>query len=166
MVTSFLRREARGERNAVEGTERRSVLVAVAGNEMDEDLIRMACTLGKHKKGRIIVINVVEVPRRLPLDAVMDGNSSQQVLDKAIAVAHDFGVEIEAEVVQAREAGPAIVDEAQDRNCQLIMLGLDPRSRFGHFDLGKTVPYVLEHARGRVWIVRGELERCEPARDT
>lgn len=158
MVTSWLRRESREERKAVKASGQRNVLVAVAGNAIDEDLVRMACTMAKHGKGHVIAINVVEVPRRLPLDAVVEGNQSEQVLDKAIAVAQDLNIEIEAEVVHAREAGPAIVDEANDRQCRLILMGLDPRTRFGQFDLGKTVPYVLEHAKGRVWVVRDERE--------
>lgn len=157
MVTSFLRREPREERKAGNRAESRNLLVAVAGNEIDEDLVRMACTIAGNGKGHVIAITVVEVPRRLPLDAVIEGNTSEQLLNRAIAVAQSLHVEIETEVVQAREAGPAIVDEANDRQCRLILLGLDPRSRFGQFDLGKTVPYVLEHARGRVWVVRGEL---------
>jgi len=115
------------------------------------------CLKGKMGKGRVIVINVVEVPRTLPLDAVVDNHANDRVLDAAIAVAQGMSVEIEAEVIQAREAGPAIVDEANDRDCRLIMLGLVPRSRFGQFDLGKTVPYVMEHAHGRVWVMRDEM---------
>jgi len=159
MVTSLFRRESREEKGVV-ATERRNILVAVAGNSMDEDLVRMACNMclkGKTGRGRVIAINVVEVPRTLPLDAVVDNSANDRVLDTAIAVAQGLGVEIEAEVIQAREAGPAIVDEANDRGCRLIMLGLVPRSRFGQFDLGKTVPYVLEHAHGRVWVVRDEM---------
>ena len=159
MVTSLFRRESHAEKEVV-ATERRNILVAVAGNSMDEDLVRMACNMclkGKTGRGRVIAINVVEVPRTLPLDAVVDNSANDRVLDTAIAVAQGLGVEIEAEVIQAREAGPAIVDEANDRDCRLIMLGLVPRSRFGQFDLGKTVPYVLEHAHGRVWVVRDEM---------
>jgi nucleotide-binding universal stress UspA family protein len=156
MVSFLLRRDARDEK-APKKTESRNVLVAVAGNKMDDDLVRMACTLAKHGKGHVIAINVIEVPRRLPLDAVMEDNRAEQILDNAVTVAQELNVEIEAEVVQAREAGPAIVDEANDRQCRLILLGIDPRTRFGQFDLGKTVPYVLEHAKGRVWVVRDEL---------
>ncbi len=158
MVTSFLRRQSRDERKAAgeKETASRNVLVAVAGNSMDEDLVRMACNMAKHGKGHVIAINVVEVPRTLPLDAAVDGHQSEEVLDRAIAVAEQLNVEIEAEVVQAREAGSAIVDEANDRSCRLILLGLNPRTRFDQFDLGKTVPYVLEHAKGRVWVVRDE----------
>lgn len=157
MVLSRLRRDTREDLKAARDAQERNVLVAVAGNDMDDDLVRMACRLSKGGKGHVIAMTVVEVPRTLPLDAVVEGNSAERVLDGAIAVAQEMNVEIEAEVVQAREAGPAIVDEASDRQCRLILLGLIPRSRFGQFDLGKTVPYVLEHAQGRVWVVRGEL---------
>lgn len=157
MVLSRLRRDTREDLKAARDAQERNVLVAVAGNDMDVDLVRMACRLSKGGKGHVIAMTVVEVPRTLPLDAVVEGNSAERVLDGAIAVAQEMNVEIEAEVVQAREAGPAIVDEASDRQCRLILLGLIPRSRFGQFDLGKTVPYVLEHAQGRVWVMRGEM---------
>ena len=157
MVPSFLRREQREEGKAATAPRHsRNVLVALAGNEMDEELMRTACYMAKNGKGHVIAITVVEVPRTLPLDAVVEGNLAEQVLDRAIRVAQDVNVEIEAEVVQAREAGSAIVDEANDRQCRLILMGINPRTRFGQFDLGRTVPYVLEHANGRVWVMRGD----------
>src|SRR5579883_428717 len=100
MVTSWLRPKSRDERPITKATEPRNVLVALAGNEVDEDLMRMACSMAKHGKGHVIAITVVEVPRRLPLDAVAEGNHAEEVLDGAIAVAQEFNVEIEAEVVQ------------------------------------------------------------------
>lgn len=157
MVASWLRREERKDGKLVPPA---NVLVAVAGNGMDDDLVRMACNLSKKNKGHVIVINVREIPRTLPLDTVYEESTSERVLDHAMSIAHDNGVEIEAEVVQAREAGPAIVDEACERHCELILLGLVPQSRFGQFDLGKTVPYVLQHAKGRVWVVRDECMMC------
>ena len=157
MVVSWLRPKTRDEHKAAKEAGPRNVLVALAGNSMDDDLVRMACTMAKGGKGHVIAITVVEVPRTLPLDAIVEGNDSERLLDSAIALAQAMNVEIEAEVVQAREAGPAIVDEANDRACRLILMGLVPRSRFGQFDLGKTVPYVLEHAKGRVWVVRDDL---------
>ncbi len=66
--------------------------------------------------------------------------------------------------MQARDAGPGIVDEAKDRDCSLIIMGLVPRYRFGRFDMGRTVPYVLEHAGCRVFVVREQGE--PPASDS
>ena len=160
MVAGWLRRDAREDRKSEKDKTAANLLVAVAGNDMDEDLVRMACRLARKGKSHVVVINVVEVPRTLPLDAVVRGDDSDRLLDRAVNVAQSMDVEIEVEVVHAREAGPAIVDEANDRQCQLILLGLVPRSRFGQFDLGKTVPYVLEHAHGRVWVVRDDCDVC------
>jgi len=68
MVTSWLRRDAHGAKTA-KALEPRNVLVVLSGHAMDEDLVRMACTLAKNGKGHVIAINVVEVPRSLPLAA-------------------------------------------------------------------------------------------------
>ena len=72
MVTSWLRRDAHGAKTS-KALEPRNVLVVLSGHAMDEDLVRMACTLAKNGKGHVIAINVVEVPRSLPLDAVVGG---------------------------------------------------------------------------------------------
>ena len=55
-------------------------------------------------------------------------------------------------LVRARKAGRAIVDEAERRGTEIIVLGA-PRGR--HRDIfGKTVDYVLKNAPCRVWVAR------------
>lgn len=132
----------------------RNILVALSGTQIDGDLVRMACFMAKHSKGRVYVVHVLEVPRNLPLDAPMQDPEVDAILDRALAIAEEANYEVEAEVVQARDAGPGIVDEARDRDCSLILLGLVPRYRFGRFDMSHTIPYVLEHADCRVFVVR------------
>ncbi len=132
----------------------RNILVALSGTPVDTDLVRMACFMAKHSKGRVYVVHVLEVPRTLPLDAPLQNPEVDALLDRAIEAAEEANYEVEAEVVQARDAGPGIVDEARDRDCSLIIMGLVPRYRFGRFDMGRTVPYVLEHATSRVFVVR------------
>src|SRR5487761_492042 len=127
-------------KNGIAG--QRNILVALSGTPIDGDLVRMACFMAKHSKGRVYVVHVLEVPRNLPLDAPMQDPEVDAILDRALAVAEEANYEVEAEVVQARDAGPGIVDEARDRDCSLILLGLVPRYRFGRFDMGRTVPYV------------------------
>jgi nucleotide-binding universal stress UspA family protein len=132
----------------------RNILVALSGTAIDGDLVRMACFMAKHSKGRVYVVHVMEVPRNLPLDAHLQDAAVDAILDRAIEAADEVNYQVEAEVVQARDAGPGIVDEANDRDCSLIIMGLIPRYRFGRFDMGSTVPYVLEHATSRVFIIR------------
>jgi nucleotide-binding universal stress UspA family protein len=131
-----------------------NVLVALSGNPIDADVVRMACFMSRHRKGRVYVVHVLEIPRTLPLNEPQQNPEVDAILDRAIEVAEEANYDVAAEVVQARDAGPGIVDEARDKNCSLIIMGLVPRYRFGRFDLGRTVPYVLEHADCRVFLVR------------
>src|SRR6266702_4138596 len=95
------------------------------------------------------------------LKAVLTKESehADKLLTEALAIAEEAGCDAVAEVVQAREAGSAIVDEARDHNCALILLGMVRDSSKVHNDLGKTVPYVLTNAPCRVWVVMDPLQR-------
>jgi len=64
--------------------------------------------------------------------------------------AEEEGCEIDTDILQAREAGLAIVDEAVEREVDLILMGVTYQMRFGQFSLGNVVPYVLKNAPCRV----------------
>jgi len=74
-------------------------------------------------------------------------------------VAESLGYQVETELLQAREAGPTIVDEAESRNVDMIVLGLPYKKRFGEFNIGRTVPYVLKNATCQVVLWREPLGR-------
>jgi nucleotide-binding universal stress UspA family protein len=58
-------------------------------------------------------------------------------------------------VLRARTAGPAIVEDADRRDAELIVMGA-PRARPGRREIfGSTVDYVLKHSRARVLIAAG-----------
>ena len=62
---------------------------------------------------------------------------------------------MEPVLLQARDVGAAIVDEAVERDADLIVLGVPFRTRFGgDFAIGRTIPYVLQNAPCTVWVVR------------
>jgi nucleotide-binding universal stress UspA family protein len=89
-----------------------------------------------------------------------ESEDADKLLNEALAIADESGCEAVAEVVQARDAGPAIVDEARDHSCALIMLGLvrDTKTHNPRNDLGKTIPFVLANAPCRVWVVQDPLK--------
>ncbi|GAI70253.1 unnamed protein product, partial [marine sediment metagenome] len=66
------------------------------------------------------------------------------------SIAEEQGCKIETELLQAREVAPAIVDEAIEREVDLILIGVTYKRRFGEFSLGDVVPYVLKNAPCRV----------------
>jgi len=137
------------------------IAVVVEGKKLDNELVRLACLMAKKARRKVHLVHVIEVPRTLPLKAVLtkESENADKLLTEALAIAEESGCDAVAEVVQAREAGTAIVDEARDHNCALIMLGLVRDTHKVHNDLGKTVPYVLTNAPCRVWVVQDPVKR-------
>lgn len=143
------------------------IAVIVEGNKLDNELVRLACLMAKKAKRKVHLVYIIEVPRTLPLKAVLTKESehADKLLTDALAIADDAGCEAVAEVVQARDAGPAIVDEARDHACALILLGLVRDPHKIHNDLGKTIPYVLTNAPCRVWVVQDPCKDLREAKD-
>jgi len=135
------------------------ILVPVKGNGSDEEAIKVACSIARKDRCRIYALYVIEVDRSLPLEAEIESEIKRgnQVLTRAAAFADDMDYEIETEIVQSREAGPAIVDEAVEKGIDIIVLGLPYKRRFGQFNLGDTALYVLKNAPCRVLLCRQKL---------
>jgi nucleotide-binding universal stress UspA family protein len=128
--------------------EFKKVLVPVVGTEADEEAMKLACRLAKKDKGKVWAVSVVAVKRALPLNAEIDSEiqSAEDVLDHMERIAEEEDYEVETDVLQAREAGPAIIDEAVERGVDLILMGIKYKKRFGQFSLGNVVPYVLKNS--------------------
>ena len=135
------------------------ILVPVAGSVADGETMRLACRLAKKEKGdkekdkekgkgKIWAVCVVAIKRALPLDAEIDSEikRAEDILDKVQGVAEEEGFEVETDVLQARDVGPAIVDEAVERGVNLILMGITYKRQFGQFSLGAVVPYVLKNS--------------------
>ena len=126
------------------------IMIALNGHEMDEETVRIACRMAPKRPGvKIYAVHILEVNRSLPLGAVIE---SQQLVA-------EYELECETELVQARDTGPAIVGEAEEWKADLIVMGLPYKRRFGDFNLGKTVPYVLKFAACQVILFREHLEQ-------
>ena len=128
----------------------------VCGENADHDAIELGCQLAKRQMGTVEAVFVIEVNRSLPLDAEMQPeiDRGEAVLDEAEKVAHKLDVHLERSLLQARDAGAAIVDEAVETQAETIVLGLPYKMKFGEYSLGRTATYVLKNAPCRVWLAR------------
>jgi len=140
----------------------RSYLVAVDGSDAAYHALGEACDVAKRTKATVSVVYVIEVPRSLALEAEMERelDRGEQILARAERVAADHGVTAQADLLQARQAGHAVVDEAVDRHADVLVLGVEYHRPLGQFTLGRLPLYVLEHAPTQVWLIR------YPATDT
>jgi len=132
--------------------EFRKILVPVSGAEADDEAIKLACSLAKKNKCKICAAYVITIKRTLPLDAEIESEirKAEAILAHIETVAEEQDCEIETDLLQAREAGLTIVDEAVEQQADLILMGVKYKRRFGQFNLGDTVPYVLKNAPCRV----------------
>ena len=126
------------------------ILVPVCGTEADEEALKLACVLSKQAKvkGKIWAVYVITVKRSLPLEAEIEPETrrAEDILDQMEGYAEKQDYEVETDVLQAREAGPAIINEAVERGVDLILMGVKYKKRFGQFSLGNVAPYVLKNA--------------------
>ena len=132
------------------------ILVAARGNGVDQTAVELACKLGKKSKSKIFIVYVIEVNRSLPVDAVIrpDMELAEKVLLEAEEYAQDNDFEVETEIIQARDVGPAIIEVARQNKVDMIVMSIFYKRRFGSFTMGNAVPHVLEEAPCRVLICR------------
>jgi nucleotide-binding universal stress UspA family protein len=135
-------------------------VVALSGGLSDERILRLVLDLAKPTHAEVVAVHVVEIDWTKPLDANVTGTSEevQRVLDMAEGQAERAGVPLDPVLLQARDVGAALVDEAVERDADLLVLGLPYRKRFGgDFAIGRTVPYVLKNAPCAVWVARAPM---------
>src|ERR671931_1091123 len=131
--------------------EYRNVLVPVIERHESEEAVDLACRLATERGASIVALTVIEVPLQLPLDAELPEQSEERahdVLDEVRAIGEAYGVDVIGRIVRARRAGRAIVDEAERRNSEIIVMGAprrDVRRRHARI-FGDTVDFVLKNA--------------------
>jgi APA family basic amino acid/polyamine antiporter len=124
------------------------ILVPIVGSRITDEMMVLACQLATEKKSSIDGLYVIEVPLNLPLDALLtaERDKAGRVLATAARVADSFKVKFTPDVVTARQAGKAIVEEAIARRSEVIILGTMRKRRIGNLVFGRTADFVLDHA--------------------
>jgi nucleotide-binding universal stress UspA family protein len=132
------------------------ILVPVSGVHTDAEAVRLGCRLARRGKAKVMVVTVLEIKRSLALGTVQDVemDRAEKILDEAEKMAHELEMDIETELLQARDAGPAIVEEIAHWKADLVVIGMPFRMRFGEFHMGRTAPYILRHAACRAMLFR------------
>lgn len=141
---------------ATDPLEARSFLVPLDGTEAAFGALAAACGVARKTRATVHALHVIEVPRSLPIDAdmVSEGQRGEEILERAEALAAKCDVQLEAELLQARQEAHVILDEAAERGADTIVLGLEYQRPYGRYELGKVATYVLERAPGYVWLIR------------
>ena len=125
------------------------VLAVLTGDITDQGVLAQGADMVRSVRGKLFAVYVIEVDRNMPVDAEV-GSATER--GEQILVGAETSVQLprgdfEAQLLQAREVGPAVVNEAANREVDAIVIGTSCPSDYGYFSLGEQIPYVLEHAR-------------------
>jgi basic amino acid/polyamine antiporter, APA family len=136
--------------------EYRTILVPIVAGAEAREAIDLAARLAAERGATIVALRVIVVPMEMPLDVHLPEQDAEadRLLDEAREAASTYGVHTVERLVRARRAGRAIVEEAERRQAEIVVLGAPRglhRKIFGH-----TVDYVLKNAPCRVMVAAGK----------
>jgi basic amino acid/polyamine antiporter, APA family len=138
------------------GVEFERILVPMKLGDIGEEMVATAIALARDGGAAIDAITVVRVPRQFELEGDLPEDVAARVaasIDEVHALGADYGVEVRGEVVRARSIGHAIVEEAERRGSDLIVLGSAARWRRQSRFFSPTVDFVLRNAPCEVLVV-------------
>ena len=142
---------------------KRAVL-SLNGSPTDELVIECGCKLARADKAELVAVYVVAVDWSHDLDDELEEQREEasRALDLAEGMAEKEDVPLTSQLLQARDVGAALVDEAVALEADAIVMGLPYHVRFGgDFALGQTIPYVFKNAPCRVFVVREPVASSE-----
>jgi basic amino acid/polyamine antiporter, APA family len=145
------------------GAEFERVLVPMKLGAIGEEMVATAVALAKERGARVDALFVIVVPLDRQLDAPLYELEEQAAasLSEAVLLGEEHGVHVEPVTVRARSLGRAIVDQAVERDSDLIVVGSSPRWRRQSAFFSPTVDFVLRSAPCEVLVVafpQGVLE--------
>ncbi|MDX6646494.1 MAG: basic amino acid/polyamine antiporter, family [Miltoncostaeaceae bacterium] len=141
-----------------------NILVPVVADEVSDDIMATAGKLAADQGTVIEAMTVIEVPINLPLSAQLPRQeaAADELLQRAKGIAEEYGARVVTQVLRARQAGRAIVDEATRIEAEVILMGVAPKRRIGERFFGRTVDFVLRNSPCRV-IVSSDRPRAPAA---
>jgi nucleotide-binding universal stress UspA family protein len=132
-------------------------VLGLNGSSTDPLVVRVGVEMARAHATELVALHVVEVDWRHDLDDAMPSSQERAstVLDLAEGAAERARLKMQTELLQARDVGAALVDEAVALEADVIVLGLPYRKRRGgDFAMGSTIPYVFKNAPCSVLVIR------------
>ena len=126
----------------------KKILVPTSGTLYSERGIELACRLGEEQRAEVYLVNVIEVPRTLPLEAPMPDaeTRAEEVIKRGEEIVTLRGLPVKGEVKRGRVAGEEIIRAAKDWEADLIVMGIRSEIRMAQEILGRSSDLVLRRA--------------------
>lgn len=134
----------------------RILVPLLSTSEETDRIVALAAQMAHARNGNVQLLAVLEVPFTLPLDGRVEGDEqlAMETLARAESVAKQRVVAVHKRVVKARNAGPAIVREAELQAADLILMANTPvRVRGAIQQIHPAVEYAMKNAPCEVLVL-------------
>ena len=124
--------------------------------------------MARESKTELHAVYVIEVPLELSLESEIssDINKGEDILARIEAIASEEKYKgLQARFLRARQAGPAVVLESEDRFMDLLIVGVPYIRRFGTCVLGTTASYIFNNSSCQVMFWREQAPSPISPRD-
>ena len=144
------------------------ILVPVNGSPYSERTFRWACQIAREAKIELHAVYVIEVPLALSLESEIseDINTGEEILARIEAIASEEKYKgLHARFLRARQAGPAVVAESENKFMDLLIVGVPYNRRFGECLMGSTTSYIFHNASCQIMLSREQAPSPIAPRD-
>lgn len=143
------------ERRAVEPVDNRfHVLVAIANPDSLPALLPPAIRAAKENNGIVLLLNVITVPRQLPLSAGRKYiEESRALAQKAVSMVEAEDVPSEVLLRISHKPADAIVHTVYERSVDLLIMGWRGQTSDGH-SIGRNVDEIVEQVNCNALIIQ------------
>lgn len=118
------------------------------------ETVQLACELAKRHNAKLTAIYLIRVPYSLPLDAPLPYRVvvAESILQRAEAIAHEFGVDIETKILRCRTFDASIVQYIEHKKFDLLVLSSLKSKEKPDGGLDAVTERILKKAPCRVFI--------------
>lgn len=114
------------------------------------DALQMAFQIAKHHNAKVTAVYVLEVPISVPMDVQMMQREKmgEEALKRAEAVAREYHLSLELELVRSRSIEEALIEFSETGNFDLIVVGAGRGEIWTNF--ASQAEKLLKHAKCRI----------------
>ncbi len=125
-----------------------SIIVVFSSDIHSEHMMALAARLAQKERAQLLAAYIIEVPLTLPVGAEMEveRRAALGVLATAEAIARQRNVEIETEVIPARQVSQGVLDLAKKRDAHLIVVGAYREGKYSGAPLGRAIEQIAANA--------------------
>ena len=138
----------------------RILVPVLAKGDATDRIVALAAQMIRQRNGHVDLLAVIEVPFTLPINAHVDDDEKYalELLERAESVAAQCGTrngnQVSRRILKARNAGAAIVREAEEQAVDLILIArTSVRVRGNMQQVNPAIDYVMKNAPCEVLIL-------------